>query len=521
MSIWLILTSLIALAFLAREILILAKLSPSRNKKGVLVSYLPWLFRKINQTMNSLGGDDLRHQRDTNFQEKDTDVVVTSYKDSTTLVFQPVSLKALDQFYTSDSIKTHTAKLNPTPFTRIFGLFFQNPPKSTFYQTQLKRLFERFDYFGSNFERLRDNLRQNTRSVMVTERRFNPINLNNAYLQTAIDDIASILAFGKSATKAGRQNGVSYVRLVRLCCKENSEYESGWLRTFTFGLAQRFGFDSRYYKIKRYRGYMAKGWAKLVSELERKLKNGETDKDKLGGAGAGGAGLLGALVKLQREQKGTKGEEIGIDDIGVFLETLIWGVSEKLSSALSSIFALLVTNPKIFKKLKEEISIFHNNPGYSLNDLNSNQYLDALIKECLRFVPTVGTGVTRVVTKNGLKICEAVLNKGDLVSVPYVGLGMNLGCFEDWMTLNPERYLQQEGSFQKDVKKLSPFGVGRASCPFEDMAMSLIKLVLVEFLASFEIRRVYGWRMKLEQKAGSGLYRVVNPLVLAKRRKSN
>jgi cytochrome P450 len=88
-------------------------------------------------------------------------------------------------------------------------------------------------------------------------------------------------------------------------------------------------------------------------------------------------------------------------------EILIIGGSETTASLLSGVTYLLLSNPKPYEKLRDEVrSTFNNQDEIDLISVNKLSYMLACLDEGLRMYPPIANGLPRVCPQGGSKILE-------------------------------------------------------------------------------------------------------------------
>lgn len=186
--------------------------------------------------------------------------------------------------------------------------------------------------------------------------------------------------------------------------------------------------------------------------------------------------------------------------------------SDTTSSALTSAFFYLLTNPECYKRLQKEIddatAELGNTP--SPEQLTHLPYLNAVINETLRIQPPVPTSVQRapMVGSGGKMLGSMFLPEGTNVQVPPYVLHRNPRYFHpNPESFWPERWLQHSSSSESDSgsasdtsdKKQSgnvilekgafiPFSVGPAQCAGKPLAMMELRVVLAMWMSKFEIK---------------------------------
>ncbi|KII84574.1 hypothetical protein PLICRDRAFT_179390 [Plicaturopsis crispa FD-325 SS-3] len=163
--------------------------------------------------------------------------------------------------------------------------------------------------------------------------------------------------------------------------------------------------------------------------------------------------------------------------------------SETLISTLRTFILAMLYNPEVQKRAQEEIDavVGHGNlPDFSHQP--SLPYIDAIVKEVLRWAPVTPQSVPHVVTVedtyNGYRIpAKSIVIPNTWAMLHDETVYPNPSAFL------PERFLDAEGHIDPAVKDpaCAAFGFGRRVCPGRYMAMSSLWITVVSVLAVFDV----------------------------------
>ncbi|CAD7083918.1 unnamed protein product [Hermetia illucens] len=152
----------------------------------------------------------------------------------------------------------------------------------------------------------------------------------------------------------------------------------------------------------------------------------------------------------------------------------------------------LMENPDVQKKLIEEIDQVREELGdnpLTYEVLQKMKYMDMVMCETLRkWPPAIATD--RVCSKPyvlGNKDGDGVkLNKGDVISIPIVGLHHNPDYFPEPDKFIPERFSDEN---KNDIKPFTylPFGLGPRNCIGSRFALMESKAIIFHLLSQFTI----------------------------------
>ncbi|KAK5174015.1 uncharacterized protein LTR77_001095 [Saxophila tyrrhenica] len=172
---------------------------------------------------------------------------------------------------------------------------------------------------------------------------------------------------------------------------------------------------------------------------------------------------------------------------------LYTGGADTSVSTMSLFFLAMVVNPEVQVKAREEIDRVvgsHKLPTFA--DRPRLPYIDAVVKECLRWHPIAPMGVPHVTTQDDV-YQDYLIPKGGLL-IPNIWYGRQFSklfthdaqVYEDPMTFNPERFLSSPPP--PDPQDFV-FGFGRRICPGKLLAETSVWLTVAKSLAVFEISK--------------------------------
>lgn len=139
--------------------------------------------------------------------------------------------------------------------------------------------------------------------------------------------------------------------------------------------------------------------------------------------------------------------------------------TETTATALSGTTYHLLCNPAKLSRLQEEIrSAFTSIEDMSLESLQKQKYLMAVLQEGLRIYPPVPIGLPRVVPPGGATVCGHDLPEGTTLSVHHLATYRNEELFRRSHEFLPERWLGDSEFKDDKLDALEPFSFGPRNC---------------------------------------------------------
>lgn len=153
------------------------------------------------------------------------------------------------------------------------------------------------------------------------------------------------------------------------------------------------------------------------------------------------------------------------------------------STSVAWFIHLVSKHPQVQQRIKEELAPFEGQP-VSLEQLDSLNYLECVLREVFRFAAPV-SGTVRTLTANdqlpGSGVC---LNKGMTVFIPFYSLARDPRYWSDRYDLNefhPERFLDDPEQ-KNNLAALIPFGGGHRQCMGQDLARFELKVICARLM---------------------------------------
>ncbi|KAF5301472.1 hypothetical protein FQA39_LY02201 [Lamprigera yunnana] len=195
--------------------------------------------------------------------------------------------------------------------------------------------------------------------------------------------------------------------------------------------------------------------------------------------------LLDLLLTLKKEGA-------AIDDEGIReeVDTFMFEGHDTTSSGLISALLQLSNHQQIQEKVWEEISevMEHSQRPFTFSDLQKLQYLEMVIKECMRINPSVPLIARRtqneIITASGYKIPP-----DSLIQVHIYGVHHNPNVYPEPEKFDPERFSPDNCS-RRHPFAFIPFSAGSRNCIGQRFAMLELKAALASIVRNYKLLQV-------------------------------
>ncbi|KAF2837744.1 benzoate 4-monooxygenase cytochrome-like protein P450 [Patellaria atrata CBS 101060] len=261
-----------------------------------------------------------------------------------------------------------------------------------------------------------------------------------------------------------------------------------------FMLSQKWGLNNTIFPATRFA--LARS-AERAGEMDKVRETGLPPPSSKGTTdNPGGIDLLTRFTQAQHAHP----EFMTDREVLTACVSMVFAGSETTAISLSTVFYMLVTHPRVYQKLMEEIENAVRDGGIepretgtvSWGESQKLPYLDAVIQECFRVHPAAGLIVERVVPKQGIEICGRFVPGGTIVGCNAWVLHRRPEIFgEDVDVFRPERWLEADAAKLRDMKAtMFQFGAGARTCIGKNISLLEIYKLVPSFLRRFEISLV-------------------------------
>ncbi|XP_058752159.1 cytochrome P450 83B1-like [Vicia villosa] len=203
---------------------------------------------------------------------------------------------------------------------------------------------------------------------------------------------------------------------------------------------------------------------------------------------------------------------------GVLMNMLVAATDTTSATAVWAMTAL-IKNPRVLKKLQEEIRISRFEKDFlNEDDIQNFSYLKAVIKETLRLYLPGPLLIPRESSEECIIGGYQIPTK-TIVFVNAWAIHRDPNVWKDPEEFYPERFLENSINFYGKDFELIPFGAGRRICPGISMGVALLELILANLLYSFDWELPHGLLKEdidTERSAGLSQHKKNHLCLLAK-----
>ncbi|KAK2433054.1 cytochrome P450 83B1 [Trifolium repens] len=197
-------------------------------------------------------------------------------------------------------------------------------------------------------------------------------------------------------------------------------------------------------------------------------------------------------VLLQLKKQHLPSIDLTFDNIkGVLVDMLVAAI-DTTSATLVWAMTALIRNPRVMKKVQEEIRNFGCKKEFlDENDIQNFTYMKAVIKETLRLYLPAPLLVPRE-SREKCTISGYNIPANTIVYVNAWAIQRDSNVWKNPEEFYPERFLESSINFIGQDFELIPFGAGRRICPGMSLGVASIEIILANLLFSFDWKLPHG-----------------------------
>ncbi|GBC34069.2 cytochrome P450 [Rhizophagus irregularis DAOM 181602=DAOM 197198] len=185
----------------------------------------------------------------------------------------------------------------------------------------------------------------------------------------------------------------------------------------------------------------------------------------------------------------TANEKISDDDIRATIMDLLLGGTLTTASTLSAIVYYLGHNPKVQKRMVQELDDVlgsDRDSNITIDQVNKLEYTDAIFKEASRLFPTIPVNVRTNAEPNEIAGYKFPAKTQFLIDVERIHRSPDYWTDPD--TFNPDRWLNKSDT--KMYSSYYQFGGGARECPGKKMALAEVKTLIALLYRNYDIELV-------------------------------
>ena len=386
---------------------------------------------------------------------------------------------------------------------KFSGFILQNGEKALKFRSIFSKLFhyKNVNTLAPLITKIVDNhLNKLKKKISENKNKKILINLKNDLIFEIMEDVTSLFLFGEeNAENSPRdENNVSLLNHVK-------EEFGMWLNLLFNGMANELFFG-----IPRMLGFAStKKILSINKKVHHMILTEFKKRKKMPSKKFPNYFDLVLEHNKQMEAEGKIEDILLEDDVINNFQLFQFAASDTTTQTSTSFIMNLIQNSQSQKKLAKELQKMPKDASKVDSDLlDSFEYLKAGFKETLRTSVPVPSLNPRKLIKDTI-ITGKKLFKGDFVLIAPLALHHKSSNFDNAMSFDPDRFLQNDSS---KIKKLSyvPFGCGARICIGQYFGEMMVKCIVSRLVQKFEVEVLEG---KKYDRMMAPIYGYVDPQV--------
>ncbi|XP_044754602.1 cytochrome P450 6j1-like [Coccinella septempunctata] len=224
--------------------------------------------------------------------------------------------------------------------------------------------------------------------------------------------------------------------------------------------------------------------------------------------------LLDILIEMKKQDQIDNVESLDGDILVAQAVQFFIAGYETTSSTMTFLLMELAHNPDIQKKVRDEIIRVRNKyGGFCYDGLQEMEYLECTLYETLRKYPIVPFLDRRCSKRYQIPGSDLVLEKGDMIYIPIMGIHYDPEYFPDPQRFEPNRFRKENSETRHNMTFLS-FGDGPRNCIGRRYSLLNAKCGLAHLLSNFEVQPCPDKNEKFEFNSKGFLLQPLNGITL-------
>ncbi|KAI0253714.1 cytochrome P450 [Lactifluus subvellereus] len=199
---------------------------------------------------------------------------------------------------------------------------------------------------------------------------------------------------------------------------------------------------------------------------------------------------------------------------GIIKETLGSMFQVQTVSAMSSLFLALTLYPEVQKRAQAELdSVVSRDRLPTFDDRPRLPYIEALCKEVLRWNMVTPMALPHASSKDDI-YKGFFIPKGSVMFANTWAILHDPESYPEPETFNPNRFLNDDGTFQDDPTIVLAFGVGKRICPGRHFAEATLFMVAASVLSVYNVTKArdeYGNEIPVKDATPAGSSLLMHP----------
>ncbi|KAN0084392.1 Cytochrome P450 [Tylopilus felleus] len=213
------------------------------------------------------------------------------------------------------------------------------------------------------------------------------------------------------------------------------------------------------------------------------------------------------------EKKGSSADPGWMEDLSQAAATGFIVCGEQSNAVILLFLLMTAMNPEVQKKAQAQIdAVVGRNRLPMIEDRSSLPYIDAVLRETLRYTPIVPLSIPHAVVEDDV-YGGFHIPKGAIVISNLWSMAHNESKYPNPHEFIPERFLYDDGTLKPNDVENVAYGFGRRICAGRYFADTSVWSVIVKILAVFTIEKARdenGVEIPVEPKFSSGV--IIHPL---------